>query len=90
MKVQGKSKRIKWDYFKKVKFSYKFKRYLWEYQNTAPLEILILRVLTYGNFEEIKRLYETYPEETYKIAFKYPEIKRGVKFWIKRWKNSLS
>ena len=88
MKTQGKARRIKWDYFNKVDIPEDFKIYLWDYKEKAPLEILILRVLTYGNFEEIKKIYKLYPEETYKIALKYPEIKRGVKFWIKRWKNS--
>lgn len=82
--------RIKWDYFKKTKVPDKFSCYLWEYDEEAPLEILILRVLQYGNFEEIREIFELYPEETYKIALKYPHIKRGVKFWIKKWKNSLS
>jgi len=82
--------RIKWDYFNKVHIPKKFARYLWDYKEEAPLEILILRVLKYGDFEEIKAIFELYPDETYKITIKYPEIKRGVKFWIKRWKNSLN
>ncbi len=88
MKTRGKVQRIKWNYSNFVKIPSEFKPYLWEYEKTAPLEILILRVLTYGNFEELKKIYSLYPEETYKIAFKYPEIKRGVKFWIKKWRNS--
>ncbi len=82
--------RIKWDYEKRVKIPEEFKVYLWEYNEIAPLEILIKRVLKYGDFEEIRKIYEMYPEEVYKIAFKYPDTKRGVKFWIKRWKDSLS
>ncbi|ACI21689.1 hypothetical protein [Thermodesulfovibrio yellowstonii] len=78
--------RIKWDYFSKVQIPEKFARYLWDYKEESPLEILILRVLKYGSFEEVNAIFELYPEETYKIAMKYPEIKRGVKFWIKRWK----
>jgi hypothetical protein len=81
--------RIKWDYKENVKIPEEFKVYLWEYNEIAPLEILIRRVLKYGDFEEIRKIYEMYPDEVYRIAFKYPDTKRGVKFWIKRWKDSL-
>lgn len=87
MKTNGKQERIKWDYFEYVEIPDEFRIFLWDYKKKAPLEILILRVLTYGNFYEIEKIYKLYPEETFKISFKYPEIKRGVKFWIKRWKN---
>ncbi len=82
-------KRIKWDYEEKVKIPEEFKIYLWEYNEIAPLEVLIRRILKYGNFKEIRKIYEMYPIEVYKIAFKYPDTKRGVKFWIKKWKDSL-
>ena len=90
MKTHGEVKRIKWDFFQFVEIPEEFKLYLWEYKDRAPLEILILRVLTYGSFEEIEKIYSIYPVETFKIAMKYPEIKRGVKFWVKRWKSSSS
>jgi len=90
MKVQGKTQRIKWTYFKYVEIPEEFKRYVWDYKEKAPLEILILRVLTYGSFEEVEKIYKLYPEETYTITLKYPDIKRGVKFWVKRWKNLSS
>lgn len=80
-------KRIKWNYEEKVKIPEKFKIYLWEYNEIAPLEILIRRVLKYGNFEEIRKTYEMYPDEIYTVAFKYPDTKSGVRFWIKRWKD---
>lgn len=51
------------------------------------LEKFILRILHYGNFEDIKWLYENYPEETYQVSMKYPEVKRGVRFWIRLWKE---
>lgn len=82
--------RIRWDYFERVKIPEEFSKYLWDYRDEAPLEIIIIRVLRYGKFEEIERLYRFYPEETEKIAFKYPDIKRGVRFWIRRWKSLLS
>ena len=87
MKIEKEIKRIKWNYIKPVKIPESLKLYLWEYQDYAPLEILILRTLTYGSFEDIKKIYNLYPEETYKIALKYPQIKRGVKYWIERWKK---
>ncbi len=83
-------KRIRWDYPEKVTVPESFKRYLWEYQGEAPLEMLILRVLTYGHFEEIRSVYRAYPEETFRLAFKYPKIKRGVRFWLKRWHTKKS
>ncbi|GAB5047484.1 hypothetical protein [Thermodesulfovibrio sp. TK110] len=82
--------RIKWNYFEKVRIPERFAKYLWDYKEEAPLEMIILRVLKYGSFDEIEELFKLYPEETYKIAMKYPEVKRGVRFWIKRWKNSLN
>jgi len=82
--------RIKLEFLESTKIPEEFKIYLWEYKKEVPVEILILRVLKYGNFDEIKRIYDLFPEQTYKIAFKYPQIKRGVKFWVKRWKNFSS
>ncbi|MDI6713557.1 MAG: hypothetical protein QMD43_00840 [Thermodesulfovibrio sp.] len=90
MKKERIIQRIKWDYEEKVKIPEEFKIYLWEYEDIAPLEILIRRVLKYGNFEEIRKIYEMYPDKVYKIALKYPDTKRGVKFWIKKWKDSLN
>ncbi|NWF52837.1 MAG: hypothetical protein HXY47_07125 [Nitrospirae bacterium] len=89
MKKEQTIQRIKWDFKENVEIPTMFKIYLWEYKEQAPLEMLIKRVLQYGSFDEIKRLYEMFPEQTYTVTFKYPEIKRGIRFWIKRWKNSL-
>lgn len=80
--------RIKWDFTEKVSIPDSLKDYLWEYKDFAPLEVLIKRVLQYGNFEEIKKIFELYPDETFQISLKYPDLRRGVKFWIKRWKGS--
>jgi len=88
MKTNQAIRRIRWDYEEKVKIPEEFKMYLWEYKEKAPLEILIIRVLKYGDFEEIREIYKMYPEQVYKISTKYPNIKRGVRFWIRRWKNS--
>jgi hypothetical protein len=88
MKENKPVQRIMWDYEEEVKIPDKFKMYLWEYKDKAPLEILIIRILKYGDFEEIREIYNLYPEQVYKISNKYPDMKRGVRFWIRRWKNS--
>ncbi|RLF48948.1 MAG: hypothetical protein DRN19_06095 [Thermoplasmata archaeon] len=80
-------KRIKWNYIKSIKIPESLKLYLWEYQDYAPLEILILRTLTYGSFEDIKKFTIYILKKTYKIALKYSQIKRGIKYWIERWKK---
>jgi len=88
MDIRANSERLKIEYKKKVKIPEKHKSFFWDcHDGSVILEKYILRILTYGNFEGIKELYNEYPEETFKIAFKYPEIKRGVKFWIKKWKE---
>ncbi len=79
--------RIKPSYPEKLPIPHGIKKYLWEYNKTAPLEKIILRVLLYGKIEEIKKIYLLYPEETSVTAGKYPDIKRGVLFWIKRWSD---
>jgi len=88
MKTREKLERLKIEYRKKVEIPEKYKKFFWDCPaGSVFLEKYILRILNYGNFEEIKELYNRYPKETFKIAFKYPEIKRGVKFWVKRWKE---
>lgn len=79
-------KRLKLEYLEKVKILKRFKKYFWDHPaNKIILEKFIYRILLYGDFEDIRWVYKKYPEETYKIALKYPEIKRGVKSWIKWW-----
>ncbi|MCX7705860.1 MAG: hypothetical protein N2115_06340 [bacterium] len=70
--------RIRPDFPQEVKIPAQFRRYLWEHTETAPLEKIITRAFTYGDFEEIKKIYMLYPEESYRIVKKYQEIKRGV------------
>ncbi len=85
MKVRGKAERIKWDYFELVEFPDRFKPFLWEYGNKAHLEMVIYRVLYYGSFGDVLEVYRRWPEQTYRIALKYPDLHRGVKFWVRRW-----
>jgi hypothetical protein len=88
MKTIGEAKRIKPKFLQKVKIPKKFKKFFWDCPNNKTyLEKFILRILQYGTFEDINSLYKKFPNETFHIAFKYPEIKRGVKFWIKLWKE---
>jgi len=77
--------RIKWKYVQKVNIPTNVKNFLWDEDTVAPLEKLILRVLQYGNFDQIKYIYSTYPEETTDIINRYSDIRRGVKFWIVYW-----
>ena len=88
MKTTGKSQRIKPKYLNKVKVAEKYRPFLWDYPDSRPsLETYLVRILTYGDFEDIKSLCKKNPMETLDIAFRYPEIKRGVKFWVNRLTN---
>ena len=88
MRIIANSERLKIDYKKKVEIPEKYKGFFWDCPDgSVILEKYILRILSYGDFEDVKEIYENYPDEVFKIAFKYPEIKRGVKFWIRRWKE---
>ncbi len=80
--------RVKIKYTRKIKIPEKYKIFLWdEPSGLTFLEKFILRVFKYGNFRDIKWLFKKFPEECYEISLKYAEIKRGVKFWIKKWHN---
>jgi hypothetical protein len=80
-----KLQRIKPFYTQKVPIPSNLTSLLWDEQDTAPLEKLILRVLQYGNYEEIHTIYSLYSTETTDIVSRYPDIKRGVKFWVRYW-----
>ena len=88
MKTTGNSERIKPIYKEWVEVPDCFRKIVWDaLDGKSPLEDIILKVLMYGSFEEIKKLFKMYPEETYNVAFRYPEIKRGVRYWIKVWSD---
>ncbi len=75
-------------YKERVHIPEKYRRFLWDYPDGyAPLESFVLRVFKYGKFEDIKWIYDNYPDESYYVISTYPDTKRGVKYWIKRWKN---
>ncbi len=89
MKDKDTLTRLKWDYKKRIKIPSACKRFLWDYPDgTAPLEMIVLRVLIYGTFHDITWLYREYGREAYRLAFKYPAVKRGVRFWIRRWHDA--
>lgn len=76
-------------YTEKVAVAKDLQPFLWDHSDgMAPLEKLILRTFRYGDFEQLKRVYEHYPEECRDIVSRYPDIKRGVKYWIKEWYGS--
>ena len=84
-------KRLSWDYQEAVRIPVAYKQFLWDYPGkTAPLEMLILRVLIYGSFRDLQWLYKKYGEQAFVLAFKYPDIKRGVKFWLRKWHESTA
>jgi hypothetical protein len=84
--INNNMKRILWNYKNQVRIPATYKQFLWDYPGkTAPLEMLVLRVLTYGSFRDLQWLYNKYGEQTYALAFKYPNIKRGMRFWLRKW-----
>jgi len=79
-------KRIKSVYNELVPISVEIKELLWDIQNDeVQLEKLIVRVLTYGKFDEIKMTYDKFPNQCIDIIQRHDYISRGVKFWIRRW-----
>ncbi len=88
-KNSRKPQRIKPTYKAIVRIPKKYKPFFWDCpEGKVILEKFILRILQYGRFDDLKWIYKKYPEETCEIAFKYPEIKRGVRFWIKWWREN--
>lgn len=88
MKVRGETERIAWKYFHPVQIPERFQKFFWDCtEGAVPLEKFILRLLTYGGFEDVRWLYQSYPQETLDVAHRYPHIKRGIKFWLKVWRD---
>jgi len=86
LRTRGKSQRIKTRFQQMVDVPADLKAYLWDHPGgKAPLEKLILRVCEYGHFGQLKTIYQQYPDECYDIINRYPDIKRGVKYWINDW-----
>ena len=78
--------RIPWRYHRRVHLPTAFRSLVWdEHGGTVPLEKLILRIVTYGTFDELSWVYRTYPEETFDLVQRYPDIRRGVRYWVRVW-----
>lgn len=89
MNHQAAPKRIVPRYTEMVVVAQDLQPFLWDHPGgEAPLEKLILRTFRYGDFEQLKRIYQHYPEACRDIVSRYPDIKRGVKYWIKEWYGS--
>jgi len=86
MGSQAAINRIPWKYSEEVPVPERYRRFIWDHpEGRTPLEKFIYRLLKYGRFEDIRWVYKRYPEQTSDIAFRYPDIKRGVRFWIRYW-----
>lgn len=78
--------RQKLEYKEKVNIPEQFRSLFWDCPDGVTfLEKFIKRILDYGNFQDIRQVYELYPKETECVVFKYKDIRRGIKFWIKLW-----
>ncbi len=81
-----KTQRLKWKYTRAISYPAKYHKFLWDYSDgSAPLEIYLLRLLTYGNYENIRKLFSQFPQQTYEMIQRLPQIRWGVKFWIRKW-----
>ena len=74
-------------YTQLVNIPVELKKFLWDETDKTPAEKLVFRVLSYGNFEQIQEVFDKYPEICFYVIHTYPEIHRGVKYWIKQWYN---
>lgn len=89
METTGAARRVRWEFADEVRFPPAFARYLWDHPDgRAPREKVVLRVLSYGRFQEIRRLFRRYPREAVSVADRYPGIRRGVRYWIGRWRRA--
>ncbi len=85
MQITGPAKRIKPRYTRRVPIPPEHQSFLWDEKDTAPLEKYVYRVLAYGNFPDIKTLFHRYPEAAHYVANTYPDLHRGVRYWINVW-----
>ena len=85
MRTTGPVQRIKPRYTRPVTIPQEHKPFLWDEKDEAPLEKYVYRVLAYGNFRDIKSLFRRYPEVAHYVANTYPDLHRGVRYWINSW-----
>lgn len=90
MEPREKKTRIRWLYLREVAVPPCWQKFLWDYPDkNVPLEKLLARVLEYGNFDDLSRLYWQYPEETVSTARRY-SVRRGIRFWLDRWREGAA
>lgn len=86
--VTGEARRVRWAFPEPVSVPRAFAQHLWDHPDgRAPLEKLVLRVLERGGFEEIRRLYLRYPRAVESVVRRYRGLRRGVRYWIERWRR---
>jgi len=89
MKTTGQQKRIKPEYTQQIEMPSAYSHLLWDHPNgRAPLEKVIHRLLIYADIDKIKWLMTNYPQITYQLITKYPDVPRGAKFWVKKYYNN--
>ena len=88
MKVRGPTERIVPKYTEWIEIPERFRAFVWDaLEGKTPLEDIILKVLLYGKFEDIRDAFALYPDAVIHVALSYPEIHRGIRFWIKKWRD---
>ncbi len=84
--MTGSIKRIVPKYKEWVVVPEEFRAVIWDaFRGESPLEEMVYKILLYGKFHHIRRAYELYPEVVKHVAFSYPEIHRGVRYWVRKW-----
>ena len=91
MRTTGEPRRIPMVYKDWVEVPAPFRKFVWStLEGKVPLEDLFVKVLTYGRFEDIRELFRRYPRETRDVMERYADLRRGVRYWVRRWSREGS
>ncbi len=91
VKTQGPCTRKSAVYKEWVIVPTRFASFVWDsFEGKTPLEELVHRVLVYGKFEDIRDLYHLYPDAVRHVGLTYPDVHRGVRYWIKEWSREFA
>ncbi len=92
MKVRGKAHRVVWRFHERVPIPEGWRKWFWDHpEGTVPREKLILRVVQYGDYEAIHRVYRMDPDAFRDVVHRHREtIPRGVFFWLRVWDRARS
>lgn len=72
-------------YIQRVAVPRELRPFMWDCPDgKAPLEKMVLRTLNYGNFAELRFVCRKFPVAARHIANTYPDIRRGVRYWVRR------